>query len=167
MTTPAFRYACVMNLFFLTRYCIYFILLLMMMMIMMIDWSIMNAMALGSSSLVLSIIDATLGLQDGGDGGGISASGSSTITMTNCQISGNTASSVRFTIFWEANELLFWKRISIPNGPVVLVVCVSDVFYLTQCWIYLTTCAHFNFGRISTTFADDDDNDDGLVDYEC
>ena len=73
-------------------YCIYFILLLMLMM--MIDWSIMNAMALGSSSLVLSIIDATLGLQYGG---GIHASG--TITMTNCEISGNTASSgVRFTI---------------------------------------------------------------------
>ena len=32
---------------------------------MLIDWSIMNAMALGSSSLVLSIIDATLGLQYG------------------------------------------------------------------------------------------------------
>ena len=71
--------------------CFYLLLLLLMM---MMDWSIMNAMALGSSSLVLSIIDATLGLQYGG---GIHASG--TITMTNCQISGNTASSgVRFTI---------------------------------------------------------------------
>ncbi len=64
------------------------------MIMMMVDWSIMNAMALGSSSLVLSIIDATLGLQHGG---GIYAGGS-TITMTNCEISGNTAGWVRFTI---------------------------------------------------------------------
>ena len=70
-----------------------FPLLLLMMMITMMDWSIMNAMALGSSSLVLSIIDATLGLQRGG---GIYAY-TSTIAMTNCQISGNTAN-VRFTI---------------------------------------------------------------------
>ena len=42
------------------------------------------------------IIDATLGLQEGG---GIYASGATTITMTNCEISENTAtSSVRFTI---------------------------------------------------------------------
>ena len=61
----------------------------------LVDWSMMNAMALGSSSLVLSIIDATLGLQQ--DGGGICAS-DSTITMMNCQISGNTAGWVRFTI---------------------------------------------------------------------
>ena len=93
MTMPAFRYACVFHLFFLTRYCIYFILLLLLI-IMMMDWSIMNAMALGSSSVVLSIIDATLGLQEGG---GIYVDGS-TITMTNCEISGNTAGSVRFTI---------------------------------------------------------------------
>ena len=49
-------------------YCIYFILLLMLMM--MIDWSIMNAMALESSSLVLSIIDAPRGVQYGGGGFG-------------------------------------------------------------------------------------------------
>ena len=71
-----------------------FALLVLLLLITMMDWSIMNAMALGSSSLVLSIIDATLGLQ----GGGIMAFGS-TITMTNCEISGNTAvSSVGFTI---------------------------------------------------------------------
>ena len=77
--------------------------LLLLLMIMIIDWSIMNAMALGSSSLVLSIIDATLGLQNGG---GIAAfyvghgyfDPYSKITMTNCKISGNTASEVRFTI---------------------------------------------------------------------
>ena len=67
--------------------------LLLMIITMMMDWSIMNAMALGSSSLVLSIIDATLGLQNGG---GIYTRGS-TITMTNCEISENTAQ-VRFTI---------------------------------------------------------------------
>ena len=71
-----------------------FPLLLLMMMITMMDWSIMNAMALGSSSLVLYIIDATLGLQSGG---GIYDDSYSTITMTNCKISGNTASYVRFT----------------------------------------------------------------------
>ena len=78
--------------------------LLLMIMIMMMDWSIMNAMALGSSSLVLSIIDATLDFQDGG---GIHVSDeysddsyqeTSKITMTNCKISGNTAFYVRFTI---------------------------------------------------------------------
>ena len=74
-----------------------FALLVLLLLLMMMDWSIMNAMALGSSSLVLSIIDATLGLQFGG---GICASRmySSTITMTNCKISGNTAEWVRFTI---------------------------------------------------------------------
>ena len=73
--------------------------LLLTIMMMMMDWPIMNAMALGSSSLVLSIIDATLGLQNGG---GIYASSyaynwddwieSSTIAMTNCEISGSTDS---------------------------------------------------------------------------
>ena len=72
-----------------------FLLLLLLMIMMMMDWSIMNAMVLGSSSLVLSIIDATLGLQNGG---GIAAYDSSAITITNCEISGNTASGVRFTI---------------------------------------------------------------------
>ena len=68
--------------------------LLVLLLITMIDWSIMNAMALGSSSLAPSIIAATLGLQYGG---GIYTF-YSTITMTNCEISGNTAIDVRFTI---------------------------------------------------------------------